>query len=189
MKETKNLIIRTAKKLFAKNGLTDTTMDDVAKEAHIGKGTIYHYFESKEQVYCLIIEQDMEEIKIELEKIVEAENTPDKKLAAYIMGRMKLMSRFSGFYQMFKKDYIDYYGYIRKAYEKYQDFETENIRKFINDGVENNTFQVEDKKFTAFVIVQIIKGLEYQLALEKPEDVEKKVEMVLKMLMVGIVKK
>src|ERR1035437_6545495 len=111
MKETKDIIFRTAKKLFAKNGLTDTTMDDIAKDTHIGKGTIYHYFESKEQVYCLIIEQDMNEIKKELETIVASENTPDKKLSAYIMGRMKLMSKFSGFYQMFKKDYVDYYGY------------------------------------------------------------------------------
>ena len=189
MKETKDLIFRTAKKLFAKNGLTDTTMDDVAKEAHIGKGTIYHYFDSKEQVYTLIIEQDMDEVKKELEKAVAAEGTPDKKLAAYIMVRMKLMSRFSSFYQMFKTDYIDYYGYIRKAYEKYQDFENGNIRQFIKDGVEKGVFQVEDQEFVSFVIVQTIKGLEYQLAMEKPEDVEKKVGTLLKMLLTGIVKK
>ena len=189
MKETKDLIFRTAKKLFAKNGLTDTTMDDVAKEAHIGKGTIYHYFESKEQVYTLIIEQDMDEVKKELEKLVAAESTPDKKLAAYIMGRMKLMSRFSGFYQMFKKDYIDYYAYIRKAYEKYQDFETGNISQFVKDGVDKGIFQVEDQAFVSFVIVQSIKGLEYQLAMEKPEEVERKVGILLKMLMNGIVKK
>jgi|ERR1035437_1020379 AcrR family transcriptional regulator len=189
MKGTRDLIFRVAKKLFARNGLTDTTMDDVAKEAHIGKGTIYHYFDSKEQIYCLIIEQDMDEIKKELEKLVAAESTPDKKLAAYIMGRMKFMSRFSGFYQMFRKDYIDYYGYIRKAYEKYRDFEMGNITQFIKEGVEKNLFRIEDPDFAAFVIVQAIKGMEYQLALETPVEVERKVGIMLKIFLTGITNK
>ena len=189
MKDTKDIIFRTAKKLFAKNGLTDTTMDDIAKDASIGKGTIYHYFESKEQMYCLIIEQDMDEIKKELETIVDAESTPDKKLSAYIMGRMKLMSKFSGFYQMFKQDYVDYYGYNRKAYEKYQDFETGNIIRFLKEGVEKKIFQVEDQEFTALVIVQIIKGLEYQLAMDKTEEVNRKAGIMLKIILTGIIKK
>ena len=189
MKETKDLIFRTAKKLFAKNGLTDTTMDDVAKEAHIGKGTIYHYFESKEQVYCLIIEQDMAEIKKELEKVLLAENMPDKKLSAYMLARMRFMTRFSGFYSMFKKDYIDYYGYIKKAYEKYQDFELESVRQCIKEGTDKGIFSVEDIEFVAFSIVQMIKGLEYHLATEKDDEVVRKVNIVMNMILAGIRKK
>ena len=97
MKETRELVIRTARKMFAKKGVTETTMDDIAKEAKIGKGTIYHYFDSKEELYCVILDIDFAEAKAELEKVVSLETEPDKKIAAYIHARLKLMGKLSGF--------------------------------------------------------------------------------------------
>jgi AcrR family transcriptional regulator len=189
MKETKELILRTAKKLFGKKGITDTTMDDVAKEARIGKGTIYHYFESKEQVYCIIIEEEMDVIKKELLGIISAESSPDKKLLAYILGRMRLMAKFPNFYSMFKKDYIDYFGYIRKSYEKYREFEMDSVKKCLKEGSDAAVFAVDDIDFTAFTIVEMIKGLEYHLASEKDEEVVRKVNIVMNIILNGIEKK
>jgi AcrR family transcriptional regulator len=40
-----------ALRVFAKRGLHQTTLDDVAKEAGVSKGTIYLYFKSKEEVF------------------------------------------------------------------------------------------------------------------------------------------
>ncbi len=188
MKQTKELILKTAKKLFAKKGLTDTTMDDVAKEARIGKGTIYHYFESKEQMYCQILDDDMAGIKESLIKMVAAETEPDKKFRAYMLGRMQSMQKFSAFYAMFKKDYVDYYGYIKKAYDKYQDFEMSNVRQFLQEGLEKGILIVEDIDFTTLMLTQVIKGLEYQFAMEKEEDIEKKVNILMNIIYKGLLK-
>ena len=188
MKQTKELILKTAKKLFAKNGLTETTMDDIAKEARIGKGTIYHYFESKEQMYCQIIEDDMAGIKEELVKAMGSESEPDKKLHAYIMTRMMSMLKFSSFYSMFKQDYIDYYGYIKKAYGKYRDFEAGSIRQCLKDGMEKGMFNVEDLEFTTYTFAQLIQGMEYHFAMEKTEDVERKVNMLMNVILRGLLK-
>jgi AcrR family transcriptional regulator len=188
MKQTKELILKTAKKLFARNGLTKTTMDDVAKDARIGKGTIYHYFESKEQMYCQIIEDDMSIIKEELISSMAAEAEPDKKLTAYFMNRMKSMLKFSAFYSMFKQDYVDYYGYIRKAYEKYQDFEMNSIRQCLKDGADKGLFNVADLEFTTYAIVQGIKGMEYYFATEKPEELERKVNILMDIALRGLLK-
>jgi AcrR family transcriptional regulator len=40
-----------ALKVFAQRGLHNTTLDDVAKEAGISKGTIYLYFKNKEELF------------------------------------------------------------------------------------------------------------------------------------------
>jgi AcrR family transcriptional regulator len=80
MKETRELVIRTARKMFAKKGVTETTMDDIAKEAKIGKGTIYHYFDSKEELYCVILDIDFAEAKAELEKWFRSRPSRIKKL-------------------------------------------------------------------------------------------------------------
>ncbi len=189
MKETREIIIRTARKMFAKKGVTETTMDDIAKEAKIGKGTIYHYFDSKEELYCAILDIDFAEAKGELERNAMQEIEPDKKLAAYIMARLKLMVKLSAFYSMFRVDYMDYYGYIKKVYEKYNSFENSMIKGFLNEGVQKGIFTVEDVDYAAFYIVQCILGVEYQMGIDKPEDVEKRVNLILNLVLNGIRKR
>ena len=50
-KERKTQIIRAAAKRFARHGLGKTTLSEIARDVRIGKATIYHYFESKEQLF------------------------------------------------------------------------------------------------------------------------------------------
>jgi len=46
--ETRGRILKAAFKLFVQNGFESTTIDQIADEADIGKGTFYNYFSSKE---------------------------------------------------------------------------------------------------------------------------------------------
>lgn len=48
--KTKNAIIATAMKLFKSYGFDNTTMERIAEEADIAKGTLYNYFSSKEAI-------------------------------------------------------------------------------------------------------------------------------------------
>ncbi len=52
----KNEIAEAATKLFAIKGYESTTLDDIANLAQFGKGTIYNYFKSKEDIYEYILE-------------------------------------------------------------------------------------------------------------------------------------
>lgn len=49
-KTTRGKIVNAAWKLFYMNGYADTTIDDIIEEAHVSKGSFYHYFESKESL-------------------------------------------------------------------------------------------------------------------------------------------
>ena len=42
-------------KIFAKKGFKATTLDEIAEKSEFGKGTIYNYFSSKEEIYKEII--------------------------------------------------------------------------------------------------------------------------------------
>jgi len=44
-----------AEKLFLEKGFYETTMDDIARAAELGKGTIYLYFKNKEEAYTAIV--------------------------------------------------------------------------------------------------------------------------------------
>jgi AcrR family transcriptional regulator len=70
--ERKIQIIKAAAKRFARHGLNKTTLDEVARDIRIGKATIYHYFDSKDDLYFATLKWECEnfidQVKIILEK-------------------------------------------------------------------------------------------------------------------------
>jgi AcrR family transcriptional regulator len=61
--DRKKEIISAAKKLFALNGYSPTSMDDIARDVGITKASLYYFFESKERIFTDIIEEVAAEIK------------------------------------------------------------------------------------------------------------------------------
>lgn len=51
----KRTILEAARNLFQEDGITKTTMDDIAQGAECSKATIYAYFISKEDIYYHIV--------------------------------------------------------------------------------------------------------------------------------------
>ena len=53
---SKKLIIEAAADLFSRKGFSGTRIDEIAERAGIGKGTIYDYFKSKEDLFFAVFE-------------------------------------------------------------------------------------------------------------------------------------
>lgn len=68
----KQEIIKAALEIFAKKGYKATTLDEIAEKSEFGKGTIYNYFSSKEEIYTEIITSAIEQHQIIIRKIDEA---------------------------------------------------------------------------------------------------------------------
>ena len=49
--KTRAKLVDVARQLFAKKGVEDTTMNDIAQASKKGRRTLYTYFKSKEQIY------------------------------------------------------------------------------------------------------------------------------------------
>src|SRR5204863_3040154 len=66
----RQLIAQTAARLFATRPFHKVKLDDVAAEAGVGKGTLYIYFKSKEELYFWLIYDGfakmVEQLEIEL---------------------------------------------------------------------------------------------------------------------------
>jgi AcrR family transcriptional regulator len=54
-------VVKTAMRLFMENGVNATTMEQIAEEADIAKGTLYHYFPVKEAIISEYMQQSFRE--------------------------------------------------------------------------------------------------------------------------------
>ena len=72
-KEKPEAILAAAKQLFGHYGYRRTSIDDIAQEARIAKGTVYLYFKSKEEIFRALCQQLLETVLTAAE---EAAHTP-----------------------------------------------------------------------------------------------------------------
>lgn len=73
-----DLILDAAKRLLRTHGYKRMTMDDLAREAGMGKGTLYLYFESKEDVALSVIDRSNARLQEQLRQILR-DGTPAKE--------------------------------------------------------------------------------------------------------------
>jgi AcrR family transcriptional regulator len=64
--QTKKAILEAAVRLFDEKGFEKTSIEELAREAGIGKGTIYTYFQTKSEIFYAFCEEQLEFIHEEL---------------------------------------------------------------------------------------------------------------------------
>ncbi len=75
-------ILDAAEKVFFTKGVENSTMDDVAEEAELSKGTLYIYFQSKEEIHWEISQRHMDKVACDMEKVLDLKNNPVENLLA-----------------------------------------------------------------------------------------------------------
>src|SRR2546421_2036331 len=83
-------ILKIAAKVFFAQGYGGTKLEDIAREAGIVKGSLYHYFESKEQIYERLI-ADIVNL-VDIDESADADAPADERLAAIVRRRVALVA-------------------------------------------------------------------------------------------------
>jgi AcrR family transcriptional regulator len=80
-------ILDAARKVFARKGFADGIMDDIAAEAGLAKGTLYLYFGSKKEIYKALLHHDMEALKADTLRRIDAAPNLKEKIREFILAR------------------------------------------------------------------------------------------------------
>lgn len=81
---TKNLIERTALKLFSEKGIRETTIRDIAETAGIAEGTLYRHYAGKDELSNRLFVNNYIALGAELQRIEQQEQTTKDKIEAMI---------------------------------------------------------------------------------------------------------
>jgi AcrR family transcriptional regulator len=100
-----NEILDAAKTLFITKGYEKTTVNDILERVGIGKGTFYHYFQSKEEVMDAVIDRTVA-IYSEAAKAVikDAALNASEKFATIVLGKMEGMPQREGIIEELHQD-------------------------------------------------------------------------------------
>ncbi|WP_425446206.1 TetR/AcrR family transcriptional regulator [Dethiothermospora halolimnae] len=79
--ERREKILDSALDVFSQNGYYKSKIEDIAKEAGIGKGTVYEYFESKKNLFQELVIYTLDRYFEDIYKIIEQEGLRNRLLA------------------------------------------------------------------------------------------------------------
>lgn len=83
-KNRKQELLEIAYKMFITKGYDNTSVDEIIKEADIAKGTFYYYFDSKDEVLDLVINDMIDKEIIVARKYIEMQIPIEQKLIGII---------------------------------------------------------------------------------------------------------
>ncbi len=158
--KTRDKFIEVARQLFARKGVENTTMNDIAAASDKGRRTIYTYFKSKRDIFNAVIESETDQILSRLRHIVSMPSSPEEKILDYIDCRFEAMKEIvsrngslrAGFFRDVRK--------VDRARKIITRKETALLRDILQEGVEKGVFDIPNVNHFAVIVTQAIHGLD-----------------------------
>lgn len=158
--KTRAKLVDVARQLFAKKGVEDTTMNDIAIASKKGRRTLYTYFKSKEEIYMAVVEAEIEMLYEILHKVAQKDISPDKKILELIFTHLETTKTI-----VYRNGTLraDFFRDIWKVEAERKDFDMKEValfRKILQEGKDSGVFDIDDLDITASILHFCIKGIE-----------------------------
>ena len=100
-------LLEAARRVFAEKGFHEATVDDVAEEAGVAKGTVYLYYRSKRDLYWAALKHGISSMHAETRRRMQQENTIEGKLHAFIATKIKYFEVNRDFFRIYHAEFGD----------------------------------------------------------------------------------
>ncbi|HEU4753536.1 MAG TPA: TetR/AcrR family transcriptional regulator [Armatimonadota bacterium] len=148
--ELRDEILDAADRLLTRFGYRKMTVDDLAVEAGIGKGTVYLYFPSKQEVALCWVDRLIRRLVRCLEQLAAEERPAPERLRAMLLARVEFL-----FESAVERFHVleELYGVLRDAYmprrQDYLRWEGAVLARVLRDGIAAGELRECDPEQTA----------------------------------------
>ncbi len=194
-KAKKEQIVKAAIRAFLKKGFARTTISDIAKQAGTGKGTIYEYFNSKDEIIHFSFNYFIDKLGLDFEEVISSEQTGEEKIKQIFHRYKEIIQKSSqGFIELM----FDFWAEAIKTdqpkniilkemnrfYLYYRNFLAGILEEGIKDGSIRKDIQ---PKMMASLIIGMMDGILVQWILDKKNiDINNAMDSINSMVMNGI---
>ena len=161
--EKRNAIALSCINLFCQKGIQKTSIEEIAKNACVAKGTIYLYFKNKDEIIFAIWDILTQQHEESVNARIKPQMSSKEKILNYfnfidfekIYDKEKLLV----FYQNFVSSMlIDETKLYTSYFESFFQRDYEYVFKYLQEGVLNGEFQIDDIDMLSNTIIMILKG-------------------------------
>lgn len=167
----RRVILNAARKLLLQRGYYNISMRQIAKIADMGVGTIYFYFNSKEEIYATLSEEVFDLIFSRMSLAAETADTPREKIRRIADALREFHRRHKSYY-----DFIDYFiaapfvifpPALKRRVDNYGQRVLAPIIDALDAGVVSGDFIRLDAREYALVFIASLRGTMHYSKLRK----------------------
>lgn len=161
---TRDKLIETAKQLFIRNGVENTTIGDIATASDKGRRTIYTYFKSKLDIYNAVIETESEKMVSQLRDISQSDYSSEDKLRKFIEMRLSVDHNSSSPYSILKSLLSMDFARMSKTRKKAAEKEKEIMAAILAEGIAKGEFDSRKAEMLQVVLNVSLKAIDQMQA-------------------------
>lgn len=158
--KTKTRLVDVARSLFAKQGLENTTMNDIALASGKGRRTLYTYFRNKEEIYFAVIETELEMLSTKLSEVAARRIDLEEKLVEIIYVHLRSIKEVVLRNGNLRAEFFRNIWMVEKVRKHFDQKEVDFFIGVLREGVAAGVFTVENVPLVADVMHYCVKGLE-----------------------------
>ena len=158
--KTRAKLVDVARQLFAKQGVDNTTMNDIAVASTKGRRTLYTYFKSKEEIYVAVVESEFDKLAEALDKVAAENIAPDVKILKLIethLDAIKMIVRRNG---SLRASFFRDIWQVERVRRNLNLHEIALFKQVLIEGNEMGLFEVENVDILADILHYCVKGIE-----------------------------
>lgn len=158
--KTKAKLVDVARQLFAKMGVENTTMNDIALASKKGRRTLYTYFKSKEDIYMAVVESELDILSDMMARVMEKNIQPDAKLMEMIYTHLDAVKEVVYRNGTLRANFFRDIWRVEKVRKRFDAKEIALFREVLREGMEKGIFHIDDLEMTAAIVHYSVKGIE-----------------------------
>ncbi len=145
-------ILQRAAEIFQRKGFHITTMDEIANQLMMTKGSLYYYFKNKEEILFVCHEHSLDMVLKALREIQASEESPEIKLRKLLANHMRIiMTEPTALVVATELEPLK--GEYRQViFEKRRTFEL-GLRQILAEGIGKGVFHKYNPKILGFIIL------------------------------------
>src|SRR6266851_694046 len=143
-------------RLMCREGLKSVTMERVAQEVGIAKGTVYLHYRDKQELLDSVKETALEPLRTKVDEIFRGAASPERKLRAFALRYLTYFDERRDLFRilLYEREVVRVQG-SRYQTDRYR-YLVEETARLIREGIQDGSFRDVDPDMVAAMFVEAV---------------------------------
>jgi AcrR family transcriptional regulator len=154
-------ILEAARNVCASRGFNDVSVDEIAHEAGIAKGTLYLYFRSKDEIYWAMLEQVYTTLHGEVAAGLSSGATLEQRIRAFVDTKMRRFEAHRDLFRLYLSESSHITGRGVRVGERYERLYLDQVKRLeatLREGIARGEIRLDRADAAAFAVFDLTRA-------------------------------